>query len=215
MVCSRTIVLYSLTITMDNKMKNIIIILTLILINLSSGYGQSVDSIYNLTAYGNLGIVRNITSFDYEYPNLERNGIIGNLKVMWKPDYLLRAGIEVSRSDVYSVNESAVATDSGTTSLNTDVYAWTYMAVFSMSPVTNLEINMATGLAFTTVNNSAFGSESTSTDFGSVFMLSAAYFIPIAKDMQLGAELRGMKIAKYDDYTIALQISFAYKFFEW
>ncbi|MDZ7624385.1 MAG: hypothetical protein U5J96_08090 [Ignavibacteriaceae bacterium] len=196
-------------------MKKTILIATLILIYLGSGYGQSVDSIYNLTAYGNLGFVRNITSFDFEYPSLDRNGFIGNLKIMWKPDYLLRAGIEVSRSDVYSVNESAVPTDSGTTSLQTDVYAWTYMAVFSMSPVTNLEINLATGLGFTTVNNSAFGVESSSTDFGSVFMLSAGYFFPVSKDFNIGAELRGMKIAKYDDYTIALQLSLAYKFLEW
>jgi hypothetical protein len=46
-------------------------------------------------------------------------------------------------------------------------------------------------------------------------MLSAGYFFPLSNDLQIGTELRGMKIAKYDDYTLALQVSVAYKFFEW
>ena len=184
------------------KQKILLLILFLIFHNITSA--QTADSLYNLTAYGNFG-----------FDGLNRNGIIGNLKVMWKPDYLLRAGLEVSMTDVYSVDESSVPTDSGVTSLQTDVYAWTFMGVFSMSPVKNLELNVATGLAFTTVNNSAFETESSSTDFGSVFMISAGYFFPVSKDFNIGAELRAMKIAKYNDYTLAMQVSFMCKFLEW
>lgn len=215
MECLPITVLFLLTIIMDNKMKKTIIISILSLFLHCVGHAQAVDSIYNLTAYGNIGLVRNITSFDYEYPSLDRSGLVGNIKIMWKPDYLIRAGIEVGRSDVYSVNEENLQTEYGMTNLQTDVYAWTFMAVFSMSPLEQFELNLATGLAFTTVNNSAFETESTSTDFGSVFMLSAGYFIPLSKDIQIGTELRGMKIAKYDDYTLALQLSVTYKFLEW
>ena len=196
-------------------MKKLFLIPILIFIICKVTSAQTADSIHNLTAYGNFGLVRNVTSFDYEFSGLDRNGIIGNFKVMWKPDYLLRAGLEVSMSDVYSVEQSSVPTDSGVTNLKTNVYAWTFMGVFSMSPIENLEVNLATGLAFTTVKNSAFGNESSSTDFGSVFMLSTAYYFPVTKDFNPGLELRGMKIAKYDDYTIALQISFMYKFLKW
>jgi len=180
-----------------------------------SGNAQSADSIYNLTAYVGGGYVRNVTTFDYEFDGLNKNGFLGNLRIMWKPDYLIRAGLEVGMTDVYSVDQAEVQTDSGATDLQTNVYAWPFMMVFSMSPIKNLEINLATGIAFTTVKNSAFGNESTSTDAGSVFMFSAGYFFPVSKDFQIGTELRGMKIAKYEDYTIALQVSFVYNFLEW
>lgn len=215
MGCLQIIPHFSLTIIMDNKMKQTILILFSFLIIYCSSNAQTADSIYSLTAYAGGGYVRNITTFDYDFSGLDRNGFLANLRVMWKPDYLLRAGIEFGMTDVYSVDEAEVQTDSGTTSLQTNVYSWPLMAVFSMSPVKNLEVNFGTGLAFTTVKNSAFGNESTSSDFGSVFMLSAGYFFPVSKNFQIGAELRGMKIPKYDDYTIALQVSFAYKFFEW
>ena len=127
---------------------------------------------------------------------------------MWKPDYLVRAGIEVGRTDLYSVDESSIPTDSGTTNLQTDVYSWNFMLVFSMSPIDNLEINVGTGLAFNTVNNSAFENESTSTDGGSVFMISSGYYIPVSKDLMVGTELRWMHIPKYDDQTISLQLIF-------
>ena len=206
---------FLLTIIMDNKMKKLILFLFSFLIIYSSVNAQNADSLYNLTVYAGGGYVRNITSFDYEYASLNRNGFLANLRVMWKPDYLIRAGFEVGRTDVYSLNEKDIQTDFGTTDLKTDVYAWSIMAVFSMSPFKNFEVNLGTGHAFTTVNNTSFGNESTSTDGGSAFMISTGYYFPVSKDLQLGGELRGMKIAKYDDYLISLQVSLAYKFLEW
>jgi hypothetical protein len=200
---------------MGSKMKKTIIFLFSFLVIFSSVNAQTADTLYNLTAYGGLGYVRNVTSFDYEYASLNRNGFLANLRVMWKPDYLIRAGFEVGRTDVYSINETNLPTEFGTTDLKTDVYAWSMMAIFSMSPFKNFEVNLGTGHAFTTVNNTSFGNESTSTDGGSCFMLSTGYYFPVSKDLQLGGELRGIKINKYDDYLISLQVSLAYKFLEW
>jgi hypothetical protein len=196
-------------------MKKIFLFLISFFLLHSSGLTQTPDSIYTFTAYGGAGYVRNIADFEYELPSLNKNGFLAGLRVMWKPDYLVRAGIEVGRTDLYSVDESSIPTDSGTTNLQTDVYSWNFMLVFSMSPIDNLEINIGTGMAFNTVNNSAFGNESTSTDGGSVFMVSSGYYIPVSNDLMIGAELRWMHIPKYDDQTISLQLSFAYRFLEY
>lgn len=215
MECLLIIRHFLLTIIMGNKMKNSILFLLSFLIIYSSVNAQTADTLYTLTAYGGVGYVRNITSFDYEYASLNRNGFLANLRVMWKPDYLIRAGIEVGRTDVYSLNEKDIQTEFGTTDLKTDVYAWSVMAVFSMSPFQNFEVNLGTGLAFSTVNNTSFGNESTSTDGGSTYMISTGYYFPLSKELQLGGELRGMKIKKYNDYLISLQLSVTYKFLEW
>jgi hypothetical protein len=196
-------------------MKKTILILSSFLIICGSVRAQTADTLYNLTAYAGAGFVRNITTFDYEYASLNRNGFLANIRVMWKPDYLLRFGIELGKTDIYSVNETNLQTDFGVTDLNTDVYAWSIMTIFSMSPFKNFEINLGTGHTFTTVNNTSFENESTSTDGGSSFMLSAGYYFPLSKALRLGGELRGMKINKYDDYLISLQVSLSYKFLEW
>ncbi|MBE0571775.1 MAG: hypothetical protein IH618_09555 [Ignavibacteriaceae bacterium] len=196
-------------------MKKTFLFLIAFLLFQSSGYSKSPDSLYTFTAYGGAGYVRNIAQFDYEFPSLNKNGFLAGLRVMWKPDYLVRAGIEVGRTDLYSVDESSIPTDSGTTNLQTDVYSWNFMLVFSMSPMDNLEINVGTGMAFNTVNNTAFGNESTSTDGGSVFMISSGYYFPVSEDLMVGAELRWMHIPKYDDQTISLQLSIAYTFLEY
>lgn len=215
MVCLQTTLHYSHTITMVNEMKQKFIILFVLLFPFGACYAQSGDSIYTLTAYGGFGYVRNISSFNYELPGLNKNGLIGNLRIMWKPDYLLRAGIEVGRTDLYSVDQPGIQTDSGSTNLKTDVYSWTYMFVFSMSPLNNLDINAGTGWGFNTVNNSSFGNESTSTEVGSVFMVSSAYYYPVSGNLKVGAEIRFMHLPKYDDQIFTLQFSIAYIFLEY
>jgi hypothetical protein len=200
---------------MDNKMKKYIIVLFAFLFLSNTGFTQNADSLYSLTAYGGFGYVRNISSFDYEFPGLNKNGILGNIRIMWEPEYLIHGGIEVGRSDIYSVDQSNISTDSGSTNLETDLYSWTFMLVFSMSPLTNLEINAGTGWGFNTVNNTAFEDESTSTEAGSVFMVSAAYYYPISEKLKAGAEIRFMHLPKYDDQTLAIQLSIAYTFLEY
>jgi len=196
-------------------MKNYIIILFAILFLSNTGFTQNTDSIYSLTVYGGFGYVRNISSFDYEFPGLNKNGLNGNIKIMWEPEYLIHGGIEVGRSDLYSVDQSNIPTDSGTTNLQTDVYSWTIMMIFSMSPLSNLEINAGTGWGFNTVNNSAFDYKSTSTEAGSVFLVSAAYYYPVSEKLKAGAEIRFMHLPKYDDQTLAIQLSIAYTFLEY
>mgnify|MGYP003492578144 FL=1 len=196
-------------------MKKYIIVLFAFLFLSNTGFTQNADSLYRLTAYGGFGYVRNISSFDYEFPGLNKNGLLGNIKIMWEPEYLIHGGIEVGRSDIYSVDQSNIPTDSGSTNLQTDLYSWTFMFVFSMSPISNLEINAGTGWVFNTVNNTAFNEESTSTEAGSVFLVSAAYYYPISEKLKAGAEIRFMHLPKYDDQTLAIQLSIAYTFLEY
>lgn len=194
--------------------QTILVIFSFLFIN-NSGQAQSADTLYSLTVYANGGYVRNISEFEIELPGLNRNGFIGTVRIMWKPENLLRAGLEFGITHVYSVDEESVQTDSGTTNLNTNVNAYPIMAVFSMSPMENLDINIGTGIAITSSTNSSFGNESSASDFGGVFMISAGYFFPVSNNFRIGLELRGTKIYKYDDYNIALLISLAYKFLEY
>ena len=181
----------------------------------SNSYSQKTDSLYSLTAYLGGGYVYNVASFEVDFEDLDRGGWQTYLRVMWKPEYLLSGGLEFGYTGVYSVEDESMQTDSGITSLNTHVYAYPLMIVFSMSPMKNWEVNIGTGYAFSVVKNEAFGIESFSSDPASTAMISTAYYFPVMKDSRLGGELRFTALPKYDDYLITLSASFAYKFFEY
>ena len=196
-------------------MKKTIYSLLIFLCIYSTGYSQKADTLYSLSAYVGLGYAYDLASFDYEYGSLNRGGLQGYLRVMWKPEYLLRGGIEFGYTSVYSIEESNIQTISGTTDLKTNVYAYPLMIVFSMSIIQNWEVNAGTGFAFSVVKNEAFGESSFSSDGASTFMLSTAYYWQVMKDSRLGMELRGTALPKYDDYLITLSASFAYTFLEY
>ena len=196
-------------------MKKTILLIVAFLFTHNITYSQNNESLYSLTTYVGAGFVYNVTSFDYEYGSLNRSGLLANLRVMWKPEYLLSGGIEFGYTGVYTIDESSVQTDSGTTSIKTNSYAYPLMMVFSMSPIENLKVNFGTGVAFSVVKNQAFGNEAFSSNASSTSMISTAYYWPVMKDSRLGLELRGSWLPKYDDYIISLAASFAYKFHQY
>ncbi len=197
-------------------MKKTILLLVAFLFIYNNAYSQNKDSLYSLTAYVGAGYVYNVTHFDYEYASLNRGGWQANLRVMWKPEYLLRGGIEFGYTGVYTIDEENVQTDYGTTSIKTTSYAYPLMIVFSMSIMENWEANFGTGIAFSVTKNESFGQpEAFSSNGSSTSMISTAYYYPVMKDSRLGLELRGTWLPKYDDYLVSLAASFAYKFFEY
>ena len=191
------------------------IFLILLFIFVSTSYSQKSETLYSLNAFLGLGYAYDYVPFEYEYGSLNRGGLQGYLRVMWKPEYLLSGGIEFGYTSVYSVEENNIQTTSGTTNLKTNVYAYPLMIVFSMPIINNWDINAGTGYAFSVVKNESFGQESFSSDPASTFMLSTAYYWPVMKNSNLGVELRWTALPKYSDYLIALSASFAYKFLEY
>ena len=197
-------------------MKKTIFFLAAFLFIYNNAYSQKPDSLYSLNAYLGAGYVYNVTSFDYEYASLNRGGLQGYIRVMWKPEFLLRGGIEFGYTGVYSVDEGSVQTlNYGTTSIKTTSYAYPLMIVFSMSIMENWEANYGTGVAWSVVKNEAFGESSFSSNASSTSMVSTAYYWNVMKNSRLGVELRATWLPKYDDYLVALAASFAYKFFEY
>ena len=197
-------------------MKKTFLLLAAILFFYNNAYSQKADSLYSLTAYLGAGYVYNVTEFDYEYASLNRSGWNANLRVMWKPEFLLRGGIEFGYTGVYTVDEGSIETTNyGTTSIKTTSYAYPLMIVFSMSIMDNWEANYGTGIAWSVVKNEAFGESSFSSNGSSTSMVSTAYYWNVMKNSRLGLELRATWLPKYYDYLVALSASFAYKFFEY
>jgi len=177
---------------------------------------QTTDVPYSLTGYVGAGYVRNVSSFDPPVPGVTQDGFAGSLRVMWKPDYLLSAGLEVGHTDVYSIEQTGVQGDSGATSnLTASNEAWPILAVFSMSPYKGVELQAGFGMAVTITNAESFGASTSSSGVGSAYMLSGAYLVPVATDLRLGGEIKYTNMNKYDDQNVTFSVVLAYKFLEW
>jgi len=133
----------------------------------------------------------------------------------------VEAGISVERrarsglTHVYSINQDQLQTEYGTTDIHASNNAWPILAVFSMSPFPGIEVNAGMGSAISTATVESFGITSSSTEFGSAFMGSVAYLFPLSENLRLGGEIRFMRINKYEDNNLTLQVTLAYKFLEW
>ena len=194
--------------------KNAAIIAWFLLMTIAS-FGQTDNSTYTLTVNPSGGYVRNFSDFDPPLAGLERNGLAGNIRVMWKPEYLLSAGLEVGYTHTYSINQDQVQTEYGTTDIRASNNAWPILIVFSMSPFMNLEINLGLGTAISTATIESFGHTSSSSEIGSTYMGSVAYLLPLSKNLRLGGEIRYMRINKFEDNNMTLLVTLAYKFLEW
>ena len=161
-----------------------------------------------VTAFASLGFVHNVSSFDVPPTGLERNGVAGGLRVMWQPGHLLSAGVEVGHTHVYSVKRPVPGT--GSEELDQTLDAWPILLVFSMAPARRLHINVGTGPAINTSSATLQGTTTSSSALGSSFMASAVYLVPVSSALALGGELRYLRLAKYEDNNLSLQITLAW-----
>jgi hypothetical protein len=194
--------------------KHLVLLAGLVLCSIVA-HGQGGSPTYTLTAYANIGFVRNYSQFEAPPAGLDRSGFAGSIRVMWKPEYLLSAGLEVDRTHVYSVDQDQVQSAFGTTNLHASKAAWLILPVFTMCPLPDLEVNLGIGSAISTASVESFGNTSNSSEFGSAFMASVAYLVPLSQHLRLGGELKFMRINKYEDDNLSLQATFSYCFLEW
>jgi hypothetical protein len=170
------------------------------------GQAQQVPS--PLTIYGSFGYVRNVSHFEEPIPGINQNGVAGSLRVMWNHGHLLSAGLEAGLTRVYAVQQQLA--DGAT--LDATLDAVPILVVFSMSPWRRVHLNVGTGFAISKSAISSMGSDASSSSFGTTFMGSAGYFVPFSGRFEVGGELKFLRIAKYDDNNLSLNLALAYKF---
>ena len=71
-------------------MKRSPLLVAVLLILIGTTPVQSQDSLYTLTAYVGVGFTRNFSEFAAPVQGLDQNGFTGSIRVMWKPEHLLR-----------------------------------------------------------------------------------------------------------------------------
>jgi hypothetical protein len=198
-----------------NNMKRTIVLLAAIVVPLVSLCAQPSDTLYSLTAYVSGGYVRNVSEFTISPAGLSQSGLGGALRIMWKPEHLLRMGLEIGRTHVYTVKQEGVQTAFGTTNVNITLNATPWLLVFSMSPLDNMDVYVGGGGAFETTSSEAFGSTASTGSLSGAAMAAVSYMRPLSDKWSLGGEAKWLYMDKYDDMVVSVQVMVSYKFLEW
>lgn len=181
----------------------------------ATGSAQGTDSTYALIAYGGGGYTRNISTFDITPPGLRQNGFGGTIRIMWKPEHLLRIGLETGLTQVYYVKTKGVQTSFGTTDFTSSLNAVPILLSFSMPITDRLEVLAATGSYLLYSNTESFGSRVTSSALSIGFAIGLSYMTPVKRDWGVGGEIKWYHMDKFDDDNIVLQVMVSFRFLEW
>ena len=224
MVFSPTIQWLLPTNTTYNNMKRTIALLAAIGISLVSVCAQPSDSspapatsdtLYSLTAYVSGGYVHNVSEFTISPAGLSKSGLGGALRIMWKPEHLLRMGVEIARTHVYTVKQEGLQTAFGKTDVNITLNATPWLLVFSMSPLDNVDVYVGGGGAFETTSSEAFGSTASTGSLSGAAMAAVSYMRPLSDTWSLGGEAKWLYMDKYDDMVVSVQVMVSFKFLEY
>jgi len=210
--------------TTYNNMKRTIALLAAIGISLASVYAQPSDSspasatsdtLYSLTAYVSGGYVHNVSEFTISPAGLDRGGMGFAVRIMWKPEHLLRMGLETGRTHVYSVKQEGLQTAYGKTDVNMTLNATPILLVFSMSPFDNLDVYVGGGSAFLSSDAESFGSTSATSSLSGGAMAAVSYMRPLSDAWSIGGEAKWLYFDKYDDMVVSLQVMVSFRFLEY
>ena len=164
-----------------------------IIIEFGSGYGLSQDSMSQ---------------------SVSKYGITGMLRVMWKPDHRLKAGIETGWLRIASINNEEIKNEFGTVKLNAKLNAIPVMVVFDMDI---WRLNLYTGLGYYYVLSTigAEKEEITNTQWNVGFYLALAYKYPLSEKIKLCSELRWCSIGELGKTILLAEVFVSYNLFEW
>jgi len=130
------------------------------------------------------------------------------LRVMWKPDFLLRVGLESGLVQFYSYTID----DAGIKSA-TSVEAVPILMVFSMPATPNLNFYAGTG---TYIMRSVLDYEGkvTTTGLSLGWMVAAAYDVPLSRSLGINTEFKWHQAVPTRDGSLNLQVQLRWHFLQ-
>jgi len=173
------------------------------------------DTTYSLILSGGGGVTRNISVFGETPGNLDQMGFSGTIRLMWKPEYLVRAGLETGYTHIYTITTPPIATSTGTSEASGRLSAIPIQLLLSMPLWEDFELYGGAGIYIVNSHLEGFGTslDQTVVSMGNTFALS--YSRPVAEDMRLGTEVKWQYMDKFQDNNINVHFVLYYTFLKY
>ena len=177
--------------------------------------GQEQDSMYALVLYAGAGYSRNFSPFGDAPEGLRRNGLGASVRVMWKPEHLLRVGLEAGITQIYSVQQKGVQSPFGVTDFSSYLNAIPLALTFSMPLTDRLEgyIGSTSYLLFS--RTESYGNSTTGFMLSIGFSAGLTYLWMMNDDWQVGSEVKWYHIEKSRDDNIMVYLVLSFPILEW
>lgn len=170
------------------------------------------DTSYAWILYAGAGYTRNISEFSFKPEGLLQNGFSGTLRVMWKPEHLLRVGFETGYHYVYGTEVESFTNEFGTTDAQTSLQVMPILLVFSMPVIDRFDAWLGVGAGLLTSHAEFFGEVTNADSFTPYMYVGASYLYPIAKDLCLGGEVRYQYMERFRDQNVSIQVMMSWQF---
>ncbi|HEX8461228.1 MAG TPA: hypothetical protein VF623_07355 [Segetibacter sp.] len=198
-----------------------IILYFLLFLTASKGFGQAEvltspeerSKKYALILYlsGGVGFFpSNAGAPAYLQPKLARFNQVSTARIMWKPDYRLKAGFESGYMTFYSYKLTDSIGNKGRIALN----AIPVLLEFSIA--VKKHINLFAGPGVYILNtNLDYAGKATSQKITTGWMAAAAYVQPITKELGIGAEAKWLYAAETIRGSFGVQVQLVWRFLTW
>jgi len=173
---------------------------------------ETPDTRYAWILYAGGGYTRNISEFDFKPEGLLQNGFTGTLRVMWKPEHLLRVGFETGYHFVYGSEVETFTNEFGTSDAQTSLFVMPILLVFSMPVIDRFDVWLGVGAGLLTSHVEFFGETTDADSFTPYLYAGASYLYPIARDLRLGGEVRYVYMERFRDQNISVQLMMSWQF---
>lgn len=132
-----------------------------------------------------------VRSVDVSKAEYSRTGVLGNLRVLWRPGYRLAIGAEVGSVGISSLTVKSDSLFSTGSSMN--LTAIPMMVVFAMEWY-GVELSAGPGVVLYQFNGSADNQITQSSDIEIAWSVGVQYFLPINSSLRVGIGARELVI---------------------
>ncbi len=173
---------------------------------------QEEDTTYSFILSGGGGFTKNASVFQTipEGGGVEEMGFSGTLRLMWKPEYLLRAGLETGYTHIYTIEYPNLTSPGGPVSASAAMTAVPILLTLSMPLWEDFELFVGGGTYVVTSHLVSGGFEQNQTVVSMGRMVSLAYARPLSENLRIGTEAKWLYMDKFQDNNFSVQFMFYY-----
>lgn len=135
-------------------------------------------------------------------------------KLLWKPEYLLRIGIESGYIKISSVTDKNIETEFGTTNVKFNLSAIP-VVLFADMCVNNVEFSAGMGYYYLYSSLNAFREKSTSYSWDLGYNFGLAYNFLLLDNLYLSPEIKYHLITSDSESVFNFNLKFSYSFYNW
>jgi hypothetical protein len=171
---------------------------------------QEPDTTYAFILSAGGGITRNVSVFSQTPGGLDQMGFSGTVRIMWKPEYLIRAGLETGYTHIYTITTPPITTSAGTGEASAVLSAVPIQLMLSMPLWDDFELYGGAGIYIVNSHLEGFGTslDQSVVSMGNTFALS--YSRPVSEGMRLGTEVKWLYMDKFQDNNFTLHFMLYY-----